>query len=149
MRVGPPRRYANDAFNVTGHARRESPYVRVRWGWLAFLAAELVLAAAFIGITAVRQPGSNTGASKAGSDADSDSAVESGSDSPDGVPPDLKDSSLAALVVLGNEGREMMLSGGGMKSAGELEARSKGLRVRLERGEIVPVESESGEDHLA
>ncbi|SPO07526.1 uncharacterized protein DNG_10220 [Cephalotrichum gorgonifer] len=48
LRVGAPQRYTHDAFNATGVGRREVSFVHVTWGWLAFLAAELILAAALI-----------------------------------------------------------------------------------------------------
>lgn len=122
MRVGEPQKYVQDVFNVTGQAWREAPYVHVKWGWLAFLAGELVLAAALITITAIGKH--DGGGAKERRESRS-------------VPPDLKDSSLAVLSALSTECRAMM--GDGLQPIQELKARSRRVRVRLEGGEIVPV----------
>ena len=127
MRVGLPQRYTNDAVNITGEAWREISYVHVTWGWLAFLAGELLLAATFVTITIIGQHyggGANV-------------RHESRS-----VPPDLKDSSLAVLSALSTECRARM--GDGIRPIEELNAASKRIWVRLEGGEIVPVEYAEG-----
>lgn len=55
LRVRLPHPCTKDLVNVTGEAWREISYVHVTWGWLAFLAGELVLAATFVAITAIGQ----------------------------------------------------------------------------------------------
>lgn len=46
---------------LLGTAWREEVYVSVRWGWLAFLAVELVLAGAFILATIIAHRYTSTG----------------------------------------------------------------------------------------
>ncbi|SPO04610.1 uncharacterized protein DNG_07295 [Cephalotrichum gorgonifer] len=124
MRVGMPQRYTQDVVGVAGLAWREIPYVHVTWGLLTFLAAELVLTAILIAITAVRTYDGTVG-TKPGDESRS-------------LPPDLKDSSLPVLSALNPECRALM--GEGIQPIEELKARSRKIRVRLEGGELVPVD---------
>ncbi|KAJ3465085.1 hypothetical protein MRS44_005743 [Fusarium solani] len=47
--------YTEHAFNITGQAWEAETYVQVRWGWLSFLAFELVLAATVLALTIAAQ----------------------------------------------------------------------------------------------
>ncbi|GAW14077.1 hypothetical protein ANO14919_034690 [Xylariales sp. No.14919] len=122
IRVGQPQKFTHSGFDVTGKAWKEAPYVRITWGWLAFLAAELVLAAGFLFLTIIAQIRSGS---------KRQSHQEGGQ-----FPRDAKDSSLAALVALNEACRETV--GGGVRPASEMKKTAKGVMVRLEGRELVP-----------
>lgn len=121
IRDGLHRTYAKEYFNVTGTPWKETSYVHITWGWIAFLAAELALAATFLLMTAIQCATSQW----------------RGSEKASLVPTDIKDSSLATMTVLGAECRSII--GEGLQPMDELIRRSKGLSVRLQGGEVVPV----------
>ena len=121
MRAGQHRMYTTEHYNITGTPWKETSYVHITWGWIAFLAAELALAATFIIITAFQCASSHW----------------RGTDKSSLVPMDIKDSSLAMMTVLGAECRAII--GDGLQGMDELVRRSKGLLVRLQGGEVVPV----------
>lgn len=122
IRAGQHRTYTREHFNVTGTAWKETSYVHITWGWIAFLAAELALATTFLVITAFQCASSQ---------------LRGGSEKSSAVPTDIKDSSLATLTVLGAECRSLI--GDGLQPMDELVRRSKGLLVKLQGGEVVPV----------
>ncbi|RYP69658.1 hypothetical protein DL769_005228 [Monosporascus sp. CRB-8-3] len=126
IRVGRPQRYTHGAFNITGQAWKEATYVHITWGWIAFLASELVLAAGFLIITIIVQSKSGNGRLLHREDPR--------------VPRDIKNSSLATLAALSKECREMFSNG--IHPMDELKSAAKGLRVRLDGSEIVPVVAE-------
>ncbi|GAP87529.1 putative DUF3176 domain protein [Rosellinia necatrix] len=126
IRVGQPQRFTRDNFNVTGQAWKEAPYVHITWGWFAFPAAELLLASILLVITMISQSTGSTGGN-------GPSSHPSGQQ----IPRDAKDSSLVTLVALSGACREVM--GPGVRPMGELERAAKGVHVKLDGNELVPV----------
>ncbi|KAF6828957.1 hypothetical protein CPLU01_08187 [Colletotrichum plurivorum] len=114
FRAGRPglEKFTQSAFNVTGEARRDIPHVRVTWGWISLLAAEITMAALFLGLTIVYNTGGRESKFR-----------------------DAKGSSLATLVALSGDCRAA--AGGGLGPVSELERIAKGLKVRLQAGQIV------------
>lgn len=124
IRVGQPERFTQDGSNATGQAWTQAPYVQITWGWLAFLAGELLLAVVFLAVTMISQAINRRR-----------SARRQG---PEGqFAYDIKDSSLAPLVVLSEAGREVL--GTGVQPVDELKRTAKDIRVRLVGNELVPV----------
>lgn len=99
-------------------AWREEAYVQVRWGWITFLAIELLTAAIFLCITIITQPRHRE---------------DCGSEFRD-----LKDSALALVVALSDECR--VAAGGGLQHMDELKRKAMQLKVRFEGNKIVPAE---------
>ncbi|KAF0315633.1 hypothetical protein GQ607_017120 [Colletotrichum asianum] len=99
-------------FNVTGEATGMVPHVEITWAPLSLLAAEIVLAALFLSLTMFNQI-DHRGMRFC----------------------DVKGSSLATLVALGEECRAA--AGGGLGPVKELERTARKLAVRLEGSQIV------------
>ncbi|RMJ08844.1 hypothetical protein CDV36_011535 [Fusarium kuroshium] len=113
--------YTEHGFNVTGKAWEAETYVQIRWGWLSFLAFELVLATSLLAMTIATQKHNQK------SDRESYDMVC-----------DLKDSSLAALVALNNDSRGVV--GDGLGPISELERTAKEVHVRLRGNRLVAVD---------
>ncbi|EEU38233.1 uncharacterized protein NECHADRAFT_76998 [Fusarium vanettenii 77-13-4] len=112
--------YTEHGFNVTGKAWTSEAYVQIQWGWLSFLAFELVLAASLLAMTIATQKG-NQKADRENYD----------------MVCDLKDSSLAALVALDSDCRSVM--GDGLVPVKELEKTAKEVHMRLSGNKLVTV----------
>lgn len=123
MRVGQPQKYTRGAYNVTGQAWKNEPYVDIAWGWISFLAVELLLATAFLILTLISQSSIRDGRGS-GSTGERYLTFR-----------DIKDSSLATLVALSDECR--IAAGDGLQSADELKRTARRLQVRLEGNAIV------------
>ncbi|RTE84812.1 hypothetical protein BHE90_000647 [Fusarium euwallaceae] len=113
--------YTEHGFNVTGKAWEAETYVQIRWGWLSFLAFELVLATSLLAMTIATQKHNQK------SDRESYDMVC-----------DLKDSSLAALVALNNDSRGVV--GDGLGPISGLEKTAKEVHVRLRGNRLVAVD---------
>ncbi|RSL59503.1 hypothetical protein CEP51_013914 [Fusarium floridanum] len=114
--------YVQGVVNVTGKAWEAESYVQIRWGWLSFLAFELLLAATVLVLTIVAQKRNQK------SDRESYDMIC-----------DLKDSSLAALVALDIESRSVM--GDGLGPISGLEKTAKEVHVRLRGNRLVAVDA--------
>ncbi|KAI8686673.1 hypothetical protein NCS56_00327800 [Fusarium sp. Ph1] len=114
--------YTEHGFNVTGKAWTSESYVQIQWGWLSFLAFELVLAAGLLAMTIATQKSNQK------SDRESYDMVC-----------DLKDSSLAALVALDNDCRSVV--GNGLGPVRELEKTAREVHVRLRGNRLVVVDA--------
>jgi hypothetical protein len=108
-----------NSFNISGIAWREEAYVQVRWGWVTFLAIELLTAAVFLSITIIAQA----------RDKEESRSVFRG----------LKDSALAALLALSSKCR--VAAGDGVQHIGVLKEKAMGLKVRFDGNEIIPVQT--------
>lgn len=104
--------------------------MQITWGWLAFLAAELFLAVVFLAVTMISQAVHRRRSARR-QDGEGQFAC------------DIKDSSLAPLVVLSEAGREVL--GVGVQPVDTLKRTAKDVRVRLVGNELVPV---AGKDSL-
>ncbi|GKT67238.1 hypothetical protein ColTof4_13622 [Colletotrichum tofieldiae] len=126
MRASKPRKYTQYAFNVTGQAWKQASHVRITWGWISFLAVEILVAAVFLVLTIASQALTE---SRNGTSEGDQIAFR-----------DVKDSSLATLVALSDDCR--VAAGGGLRSAQNLVSTAKELQVRLEGDEIVRVKQD-------
>ncbi|KID61446.1 hypothetical protein MAN_09211, partial [Metarhizium hybridum] len=124
LRAVTPIQYAHNAYNITGKAWKEESYVHVTWGWISFLAIELITAAGFLTLLIVTE-GRLTS-----------SQVSSPEDRL--VFQDIKDSSLAMLVALNKECHAA--AGGGLQPMDELKKNARSLRVKLKGNQVVPQE---------
>ncbi|QLI71080.1 uncharacterized protein G6M90_00g080160 [Metarhizium brunneum] len=122
LRAATPRRFTKNAYNVTGEAWKEESYVYITWGWISFLAIELITAAGFLTLLIVTE-GRLTS-----------SQVSSPEDRL--VFQDIKDSSLAMLVALNKECHAA--AGGGLQPMDELKKTARSLRVKLKGNQVVP-----------
>ncbi|KAF6806478.1 hypothetical protein CSOJ01_08826 [Colletotrichum sojae] len=113
----PGNTFVRSFHGVNGTAWKEVSYVEISWGWISMLAVEVVVAAVFVGLMIGSQIG------------DRESHRESFGFR------DAKNSSLATLVVLGSDCQAA--AGGRLRPVGELQRVAKGLKVRLERGQMV------------
>ncbi|CAG9974908.1 unnamed protein product [Clonostachys byssicola] len=122
MRTAPPPGSDIRFMNFTGQAWRDESYVLINWGWISFLACELVISASFLLLTIMSQSSQQRryyGKSPL-------------------LYEDSKDSSLATLVALSGRCRDMV--GGGLRPMNELEIATKGLLVKLDGNEVTPAE---------
>lgn len=99
---------------VQGLVYRDETYILIRWGWLTFLALEILLAHAFLIVTILWTRRSGT--------------------------PVLKTSSLGAMLILSDEARRAV---GTIDRFDEAKQRSKRVKVRLRGNQIVLEEKES------
>ncbi|KAK4173131.1 hypothetical protein QBC36DRAFT_360713 [Triangularia setosa] len=109
--------------NITGIAWMEESYVNITWGWLTFLAVELVIATAFLFITILVQIRMRAKLATGGRN--NISVVE-----------DYKDSYLAPLFALSQEAR--FAAGGRLQPMDVMKETAKRVHVRLEGTEVVP-----------
>ncbi|KID94384.1 hypothetical protein MAJ_09661, partial [Metarhizium majus ARSEF 297] len=121
LRAVKPLRCTNNAYNITGKAWKEESYVYITWGWILFLAIELITAAGFLTLLNVTE-GRLTS-----------SQVSSPEDRL--VFQDIKDSSLAMLVALNKECHTA--AGGGLQPMDELKKTARTLRVKLKGNQVV------------
>ncbi|KID84994.1 hypothetical protein MGU_07787 [Metarhizium guizhouense ARSEF 977] len=119
-----PTRYTQSAYNITGKAWKEESYVYITWGWISFLAIELITATSFLTLLIVAEGRLAS------------SQVSSPEDRL--VFQDIKDSSLAILVAL-NKGCHGA-AGGGLQPMDELKKTARSLRVKLKGNQVVPQE---------
>ncbi|KAK1691471.1 hypothetical protein BDP55DRAFT_542332 [Colletotrichum godetiae] len=121
---------------IEGTPLKEIAYVHISWGWISFLAIEIVAAVLFLVIVITAQGAVSR---------------ERGPESVY-VPADAKDSALATLVVLSNDCREALSDG--LQPAGVLQKTSKMLQVTLRGNEFELASdtevqsSQSGKDSL-
>lgn len=113
---------ASDIANITGTAWIEESYVSIIWGWLTFLAVELVIATVFLVITIVFQVKMRARL-----------AAEGRSDI--SVVEEYKDSYLAPLLALSQESRSA--AGGGLQPVDGMKGTAKRVLVRLEGSQVV------------
>ncbi|KAK4179395.1 hypothetical protein QBC36DRAFT_287585 [Triangularia setosa] len=109
------------AYNVTGKALREESYINITWGWISFLAAELVLATVFPLLTIFTQIKDRK------RHAENDTAAP--------MFHNCKDSTLVPLLALSNECRAAV--GGGLHPREEMEKIARGLFVKFQGKEVV------------
>lgn len=124
LRAATARRFTKNAYNITGEAWKEESYVYITWGWISFLAIELITAAGFLTLLIVTE-GRLTS-----------SQVSSPEDRL--VFQDIKDSSLAVLVALNKECHGA--AGGGIQPMDELKKTARSLQVKLKGNQVVPQE---------
>ncbi|KAI9170574.1 hypothetical protein HJFPF1_00042 [Paramyrothecium foliicola] len=113
------------AYNVSGQAWVQEPYVDIRWGWMSFLTVELALAALFLTVTIMSQR-------QRSNDHESNEANLN-------IFQDLKDSSIARMMVLGDECRALL--GGKLSANDVMKAKAKETKVKLDGAEVVYLES--------
>ncbi|KAK0654190.1 hypothetical protein QBC41DRAFT_386543 [Cercophora samala] len=124
LRENNPRYQVSDGVaNITGIAWMEESYVSITWGWLTFLAVELVIATVFLLITILAQVRMRARL-----------AAEGKIDVP--AVEDYKDSYLAPLLALSQEARSA--AGGGLRSMDAMKETAKRVHVRFEGSEVVP-----------
>ncbi|KXH38439.1 hypothetical protein CNYM01_03580 [Colletotrichum nymphaeae SA-01] len=104
---------------IEGTPLEKISYVHIKWGWVSFLAVEVVAATLFLIMVITTQ--SVTSRQQGTKDVY--------------VPADVKDSALANLVVLSNDCREALSDG--LQPADDLQKTSKKLQVTLRGNEIV------------
>lgn len=104
---------------IEGTPLKEIAYVHIKWGWVSFLAIEVVAATLFLIMVIATQ---------------SVASRQQGTKDVY-VPADVKDSALANLVVLSNDCREALSPG--LQTADDLQKTSKKLQVTLRGNEIV------------
>ncbi|EFY96509.1 DUF3176 domain protein [Metarhizium robertsii] len=124
LRAVTPRRYTINAYNITGKAWKEESYVYITWGWISFLAMELITATGFLTLLIVTEGRLAS------------SQVSSPEDRL--VFQDIKDSSWAVLVALNKECHGA--AGGGIQPMDELKKTARSLRVKLKGNQVVPQE---------
>ncbi|KXH40665.1 hypothetical protein CSIM01_06926 [Colletotrichum simmondsii] len=104
---------------IDGTPLNEVSYVHISWGWISFLAVEILAATLFLVMVIIAQSASSR-------KREPEDAY---------IPVDIKDLSLATLVVLSNDCREALSDG--LQLAGDLQEASKKLQVTLRGNELV------------
>ncbi|CAH0018839.1 unnamed protein product, partial [Clonostachys rhizophaga] len=151
MRTAPPPDSNIKFMNFTGQAWRDESYVLINWGWISFLACEVLISASFLLLTIMSQSLQQRryhGKSPLLYEDSKDSSrkrkrIEFNNNEAARARQlntmNTKDSSLATLVALSSRCRDMV--GGGLRPLDELEIAAKGLQVKLDGNEIAPAEA--------
>ncbi|KAK4169790.1 hypothetical protein QBC43DRAFT_198702 [Cladorrhinum sp. PSN259] len=125
---------SESAYNITGQAWRRESYVDISWGWITYLAVELVLAGIFLALTIHTQ----AKARRRSEDKTSSAASL--------MFHDYKDAAMAPLLALSTECRAA--AGGGLQPRGEMKKMAKRLLVKFRGNEVVVAGTVDGKEEV-